>query len=176
MLCFMIEVLNMAKHKSKINKTLVERILDKNQIDYQQLIFENYLDGDVEQINVRHDDVNQHQIYKTLAITTPKNGPIVGVVPLDERLSYKKLAKASGNKKVGMIPLKDLAKITTYEHGANTPIGIYEKKGFPIFIDNSANEQNQIIVSSGQIGRSVKLNAKDLAKLVKGTFVDIIED
>ncbi|MCF6515281.1 Cys-tRNA(Pro) deacylase [Lactobacillus sp. S2-2] len=166
----------MAKNKSKVHKTLVEQILDKNKIDYQQLIFETYTDGDVEQINVNHDEINQHQIYKTLALTTPKNGPIVGVVPLDERLSYKKLAKASGNKKVGMIPLKDLANITTYEHGANTPIGIYEKKGFPIFIDNSATEQENIIVSSGQIGRSVKLNAQDLAKLVKGTFADIIEN
>ena len=99
----------------------------------------------------------------------------MGVLPVDEHLSYKKLAKISGNKKVGMIPLKDLLATTGYEHGANTPIGIYETKHFPIYISDIAKEQGTIIVSSGKIGRSVQLKAEDLAKLVHGTFGDIIE-
>ncbi|WP_429971564.1 aminoacyl-tRNA deacylase [Fructilactobacillus sp. Tb1] len=165
----------MSHKKNKIHKTLVEQILDQHKIPYKQIIFPTYKDGDVEQINADEGDYPKHQIYKTLALTSKENGPLVGVVPLDARLSYKKLAKASGNKKVGMIPLKDLVKATTYEHGANTPIGIYEKKGYPIFFDNSAKEQGDVIVSSGQIGRSVLVNAEAMAKLVHGKFADITE-
>ena len=165
----------MSHKKNKIHKTLVEQILDQHKIPYQQIIFPTYQDGDVSQINTADGDYPKHQIYKTLALTAKGNGPLVGVVPLDARLSYKKLAKASGNKKVGMIPLKDLVQATTYEHGANTPIGIYEKKGYPIYFDESAKEQGDIIVSSCQIGRSVLVNAEAIAKLVHGKFADIVE-
>lgn len=163
------------KKKEKVSKTLVEQILDKNKIEYKQFIFPTFQDGDVKQLNVDHIGVDDHLIYKTLALIGNKTGPIVGVLPVDEHLSHKKLAKISGNKKVGMIPLKDLIATTGYEHGANTPIGIYETKHFPIYISDVAKEQGTIIVSSGKIGRSVQLKAEDLAQLVHGTFGDIIE-
>lgn len=163
------------KKKDKVSKTLVEQILDKNKIKYKQFIFPTHQDGDVQQLNVDHLDIDDHIIYKTLALTGNKTGPVVGVIPVDEHLSYKKLAKISGNKKVGMIPLKDLIATTGYEHGANTPIGIYETKHFPIYISDIAQEQGTIIVSSGKIGRSVQLDATDLAHLVHGQFGDITE-
>ena len=37
-----------------------------------------------------------------------RQGPVIGIVPITEHLSEKKLAKISGNKKVQMIPQKDL--------------------------------------------------------------------
>lgn len=163
------------KKKGKLSKTLVEQILDKHKIEYQQFVFPTYQDGDVKQLNVDHIGIDDHVIYKTLALTGSQTGPLVGVIPVDEHLSYKKLAKLSGNKKVGMIPLKNLVATTGYEHGANTPIGIYETKGFPIYISEIAKEQGTIIVSSGKIGRSVQLKATDLANLVHGTFGDITE-
>lgn len=175
MINYDVEVNKMSHKKNKIHKTLVEQILDQHKIPYQQIIFPTYTDGDVEQINANESDYPQHKIFKTLALTAKNSGPLIGVVPLDGRLSYKKLAKVSGNKKVGMVPLKDLVKTTTYEHGANTPIGIYEKKGYPIYFDNSAKEQGDILVSSGQIGRSVLVNAEEIAKLVHGKFDDIVE-
>lgn len=72
-----------------------------------------------------------------------------------------------------MVPLKNLLKTTGYVHGANTPVGIYEKFQYPIFIDQSAREQGTIYVSSGKIGRSVQLNAEDLAQLVHAEFADL---
>lgn len=163
------------KKKGKLSKTLVEQILDKHKIEYQQFVFPTYQDGDVKQLNVDHIGIDDHVIYKTLALTGSQTGPLVGVIPVDEHLSYKKLAKLSGNKKVGMIPLKSLVATTGYEHGTNTPIGIYETKGFPIYISDIAQTQGTIIVSSGKIGRSVQLKATDLADLVHGTFGDITE-
>ena len=38
-------------------------------------------------------------IFKTLALLGDKTGPIIGIVPITEHLSEKKLAKISGNKK-----------------------------------------------------------------------------
>ncbi|WP_268913473.1 Cys-tRNA(Pro) deacylase [Lentilactobacillus sp. SPB1-3] len=163
------------KKQKKVHKTLVEQILDKNKVPFEQMEFPTHQDGDVAQLSVDHIGQDEHTIYKTLVLTGNNTGPVVGVIPIDEHLSYKKLAKVSGNKKVGMVPLKDLLKTTGYEHGANTPIGIWEKFHYPIYIDSVAKEMGEIIVSSGQIGRSVKVNAEDLAKLVDADFADIKE-
>ncbi|GAK47959.1 transcriptional regulator [Secundilactobacillus oryzae JCM 18671] len=162
--------------KDRIHKTLVEQILDKANISYKQHVFPTHEEGDVAQLDVDHDDVDEHTIYKTLVLTGKETGPLVGVVPLDEHLSYKKLAKVSGNKKVGMVPLKDLLATTGYEHGANTPVGIWEKYKYPIYFDETAKKQGEIIVSSGQIGRSIAVQAEDIRKLVHGKFADIKED
>lgn len=159
--------------KSKLKKTQVEQILDKNHISYEQKEFQTHQDGDVRTMTVDHTGIDEHNIYKTLVLSGPTTGPLVGVVPIDTHLDEKKLAKVSGNKKVDMVPLKDLLKTTGYVHGANTPVGIYEKHHYPIFIDQAAKEQGDIYVSSGKIGRSVKVNAQDLANLVHAEFADL---
>ena len=160
--------------KNKVHKTLVEQILDKNNISYIQHQFATHDENNVAQLEVE-EDMDQHRIYKTLVLEGKDTGPVVGVVPLDQHLDEKKLAKESGNKKVNMVPLKDLLKTTGYVHGANTPVGIYEKFHYPIYIDNEAKRQGQILVSSGQVGRSVELDATDLVNLVHGHFVDIVK-
>lgn len=159
--------------KGKLKKTQVEQILDKHKVPYEQAEFPTHQDGDVRTMSVDHTGVDEHHIYKTLVLSGNETGPLVGVVPIDTHLDEKKLAKVSGNKKVDMIPLKKLVKTTGYVHGANTPVGIYEKHQFPIYISTTAHEQGQIYVSSGKICRSVKLNADDLANLVHAEFVDI---
>lgn len=92
----------MAK-KVKVKKTLVDQILDKAKIDHDSLVL-NALD---EQLPP---GIEETEIYKTLALTGDKTGPIIGIVPITEHLPEKKLAKISGNKKVNMIPQKDLEK------------------------------------------------------------------
>ena len=75
-----------------------------------------------------------------------------------------------------MIPQKELEKTTGYVHGANNPVGIRQKHHYPIFIDQVAIEREAIIVSAGEVGRSVLIKAQDLADFVKAEFADIKED
>lgn len=74
-----------------------------------------------------------------------------------------------------MIPQKDLQKTTGYIHGANNPVGIRQKHNYPIFIDISAIEKKEIIVSAGEVGRSLKIDSQLLAEFVKAEFADIKE-
>ena len=132
------------------------------------------------QINALENEIgdidDRSQIYKTLALSGDKTGPVIGILPITEHLSEKKLAKISGNKKVAMIPQKELEKITGYVHGANNPVGIRQKHSYPIFIDQVSLEREAIIVSAGEVGRSVLIKAQDLADFVKAEFADIKED
>lgn len=157
----------MAK-KIKIKKTLVEQILAKAAIPHQGIQI-NALEGELPQ------DYERDQIFKTLALLGDKTGPIIGIVPITQHLSEKKLAKISGNKKVSMIPQKDLEKTTGYIHGANNPVGIRQKHNYPIFIDRIALDLDQMIVSAGEVGHSIIVAPQDLASFVKADFADILE-
>lgn len=157
----------MAK-KTKLKKTLVEQILDKAKIDYKSLAI-NALKGELPE------GIEKSDIFKTLALTGDKTGPIIGVLSITDHLSEKKLAKISGNKKVTMIPQKELQKTTGYIHGANNPVGIHQKHSYPIFFDQSALDKGTLIVSAGELGRSIHLDSQQLANFVDGHFADIKE-
>ncbi|GHU38044.1 Cys-tRNA(Pro)/Cys-tRNA(Cys) deacylase [Bacilli bacterium] len=153
--------------KGKLKKTLVEQILDKAGISHEPLAL-NALKDDLP------DGIAKADIYKTLALTG-NNGPVIGILPLTQHLSEKKLAKVSGNKKVSMIPLKDLQQTTGYIHGANNPVGIHQKYPFPIFIDEVALSKDFMIVSAGEVGRSIRMQPQLLADFVAANFADISE-
>lgn len=163
------------KNKQNLDKTLVEKILDQRKISYKQHETEIKEDHGVAQVGGGETTLEGHTIYKTLACEGNKTGPLVGVVPIGGHLNLKKIAKVSGNKKCEMIPLKELEKTTGYVHGANTPIGIYHTKKYPIYLDSSMEGEDGVWVSSGQVGRSVLINPQDLKTLVKGTFADLQE-
>ena len=156
--------------KQKLKKTLVEQILDKAKIEHTGLAI-NALES-----NSLPVDISRSDIYKTLALIGDKTGPVIGILPLTEHLSEKKLAKVSGNKKVSMIPQKNLEKTTGYIHGANNPVGIRQKHNYPIFIDQTALDLDQMIVSAGEVGHSIIIRPQDLASFVKADFADILEE
>ncbi len=165
----------MTKKKDKLKKTLVEKFLDQQQIAYKPLKFSTVKKGGIARMDTSVLKQDEHLVYKTLVCTGNLTGPIVGVVPVTEHLALKKLARVSGNKKCEMLPLKKLVATTGYVHGANTPIGIYEKHHFPIFLDLSMKNELQIAVSSGEVGRSIFLNPNELQKVTHGTFADLLE-
>ena len=140
----------MAK-KGKVKKTLVDQILDKAKIDHDSLSF-NGLEGELPE------DVARESIYKTLALKGDKTGPVIGIVPITEHLSEKKLAKISGNKKVQMIPQKDLQKTTGYVHGANNPVGIRQNIIFSIY--RSFCPRCWLPHCLSRVGRSIRINSQ----------------
>ncbi|EHJ53043.1 aminoacyl-tRNA deacylase [Streptococcus macacae] len=154
--------------KTKLKKTLVDQILDKAKIEHDSLAIDAFA-------GKLPDGVREEDIFKTLALTGDKTGPLIGIVPITEHLSEKKLAKISGNKKVSMIPQKELQKTTGYVHGANNPIGIRQRHHFPIFIDSIALKKGQMIVSAGELGRSIRIDSQELADFVGAHFADIME-
>lgn len=158
----------MAK-KIKMKKTLVDQILDRAKIPHDSLV----IDATKGQFP---NGITKKDIYKTLALKGDKTGPLIGIVAISDQLSEKKLAKLSGNKKVSMIPQKNLEKTTGYVHGANNPIGIRQRHAFPIFIDQTALVAETMIVSAGEIGRSIRINSQELADFVGAQFADIREE
>src|SRR5699024_11474570 len=100
------------------------------------------------------------KIYKTLVAVGNNTGVIVGCIPSSTELDLKKFAKASGNKKVDMLHMKDLEKTTGYIRGGCSPVGM--KKLFPTYIGAQAEMKDTNIVSAGRRGMSMAIDPYDL--------------
>ena len=156
----------------KINKTNAMRILDSLNIEYDYFEY-SVDDGKIDGISVA-DKVGEPReiVFKTLVTVGSDKELYVFVIPVEFELDLKKAAKASSQKNIQMLPLKELTKNTGYVHGGCSPIGM--KKLFKTFIDETATLNDKIIVSAGQVGLQVKLKPESLAKCVEAEFVDLI--
>ena len=157
--------------KKKQIKTNAIRIVEQKKIPYQEHTY-TFSENDLGAKHVAEElNQNEAQIFKTLVTVGNKTGPVVAVIPSNQELDLKKIAKESGNKKVEMLHLKDLENLTGYIRGGCSPVGM--KKLFPTYFDQSALNFATIMVSAGKRGVQMELEPNDLAGLVRGKFVDL---
>ena len=155
-----------------MSKTNAIRILESNNIKFSTMSYEVDEDDLTGQSVAYKVGADPNTVFKTLVCIGDKTSHIVFCIPVTEELNLKKAAKASGNKKVEMIKLKDLLPLTGYIRGGCSPVGM--KKLFPTYIDETARLFDNIYISAGIRGTQMKLNPDDLIKLVNGIYVDLI--
>ena len=158
----------------KINKTNAARLLDKAKIAYELIPYE-VDENDLSAIHVADSlGENIEQVFKTLVLHGDKNGHFVCVIPGEHEVDLKLAAKASGNKKCDLIPMKELLPLTGYSRGGCTPIGM--KKPFPTYIHESCLNYPYIYISAGQRGLQLKLDPNDLIKEVHAEVCILFHD
>jgi Cys-tRNA(Pro)/Cys-tRNA(Cys) deacylase len=154
-------------------KTNAMRMLDAAKIEYVSLAYDSK-DGKIDGVSVAGKiSRDPEQVYKTLVAQADKN-IFVFIIPVEAELDLKKAAKAAGEKKVEMIPVKDIQKLTGYIRGGCSPVGM--KKLYPTFIDRQAEQLDTIIVSGGKIGLQIELSPGNLKELVKAECKDLIKE
>ena len=112
------------------------------------------------------------QVFKTLVAKGDKTGIVVFCIPADKEIDLKRAAIVTGNKKIEMLPVKDLLATTGYIRGGCSPIGM--KKKFPTYIDESAREFDEITVSAGIRGAQLLLRVDQLVKFVDAKMCQIV--
>ena len=119
-----------------MTKTNAMRLLEAAKIPFEVMEYEvdeNNLSG----VNTaKKTGKDPSQIFKTLVFSGEKQGYGVCCIPACEELDLKKTAKAFGEKKVEMLHVKDLLKVTGYIRGGCSPVGM--KKLFPTVIDETS--------------------------------------
>lgn len=146
--------------ENKIPKTNAMRILDRAKVTYKVLTYEvDESDLSGEHIAAQL-HMNPDMLFKTLVLKGDKKGYLVACIPVAETLDLKALAKASGNKSVEMVHVKELFGLTGYIRGGCSPIGM--KKKFPTYIHESALNQDIIGVSGGLRGVQILLKPEEL--------------
>lgn len=155
----------------KIEKTNAARLLDKAGVAYRLIPYE-FDENDLAAQHVA-DSLGQDiaQVFKTLVLHGDRTGYIVCVVPGNAEVDLKALAKVSGNKKVEMIPMKDLLGVTGYIRGGCSPVGM--KKRFPTYFHSTATDFELIYVSAGVRGLQLEISPVDLIAAVSGTVAEV---
>ena len=155
----------------KLEKTNAARLLDKAGISYKLIPYE-FDENDLAAQHVA-DSLGQDiaRVFKTLVLHGDKSGHIVCVVPGDTEVDLKALAKASGNKKVEMILMKDLLAVTGYIRGGCSPIGM--KKRFPTYFHSTALDFDTIYVSAGVRGLQIEIAPADLIGFVGAEVTEV---
>lgn len=160
----------MSKKKKPI-KTNAVRLLEQKKIDFtvdEYCWTENHVGA---KDTAKELGISADHIFKTLVAVGNKTGPIVAVVPGNKELDLKKLAKISGNKKVDMLPLKELEPLTGYVHGGCSPVGM--KKLLPTYFALEAQNLKTMHCSAGARGLQLSVAPIDLAAIVEASFADI---
>jgi Cys-tRNA(Pro)/Cys-tRNA(Cys) deacylase len=151
-------------------KTNAVRLLDLKKVDYTLYEYDapgGFLDG----VSVAlATGIEPERVFKTLVTQGASREFYVCVIPVAQELDLKKAAKHFGEKKLEMIPAKDITKVTGYIKGGCSPVGM--KKPFRTAIDESARNFPRVVVSAGKVGLQMEL---PLQRLVEAASAEITE-
>lgn len=155
-----------------ITKTNAMRILDAEKIPYSVHTYENK-DGKIDGISVAGKIGKEIEVvYKTLVVKDAGSGIYVFVIPVKAELDLKKAAKVVNAKKLEMIAVKDIQKMTGYIRGGCSPIGM--KKKYETILDASVNKQSSIIISGGKIGVQIEMAVEYLIQVTNAKVEEVI--
>lgn len=151
--------------KAKHAKTNAIRLLEQQKIQFEVIEYETG-DAQVDGISVAEKIGHPaSRVFKTLVAKASTQKLFVFVIPVAQELDLKAAAKVVGEKKIEMLPVKELLSYTGYVRGGCSPVGM--KKLYPTVIDASALEQGDIIVSAGKIGMQIHVQLDDLIAVTK---------
>lgn len=160
--------------REKVQKTNPMRELDRAGISYEVREFE---ETDVSRgVGMRIAEQlgeDPDSSLKTLVCVAPSGDHVVCCIPAACEVDLKKAAAAAGEKSLSLMPIKDLEAVTGYVRGGCTPIGM--KKPFPTLIDETAQLYDEVGVSGGRRGLSIRLSPDDLVAFLGATLADITQ-
>jgi Cys-tRNA(Pro)/Cys-tRNA(Cys) deacylase len=147
---------------SKPVKTNAMRLLDQAAIAYTIMNYE-YDEADLSGVKAAQAlGLPPAQVYKTLVARGDKTGYLVCCLAVDCEVDLKELSRISGDKRVELIPTRDLLPLTGYIRGGCSPLAM--KKRWPTWVDAAVLEQERVAVSAGQRGVQMLLAPDDLIR------------
>jgi len=145
-----------------LHKTNAVRLLDQLKIPYELREYE--VDPDdlaAESVAVKI-HLPAEQVFKTLVARGDRNGICMAVIPGNSELDLKALAAVSGNRKIQLVPVKELQALTGYIRGGVTALAA--KKDYPVYVDETVELFEVISISAGIRGMQILLSPADYLK------------
>jgi Cys-tRNA(Pro)/Cys-tRNA(Cys) deacylase len=157
-----------------IAKTNAVRLLERQGVRFELREYEFDPEDLAAETVARKVGLPPEQVFKTLVARGDKNGVCLAVVPGDAQLDLKALAKATGDKKIDTVPLKEVEPLTGYIRGGVTALAC--KKNYPVFVDETAQLFDLISISAGMRGLQILLSPDDYIGFVGATVAPIAKD
>jgi Cys-tRNA(Pro)/Cys-tRNA(Cys) deacylase len=157
-------------------KNNITRLLDAQKVKYQVFTY-RYDDGIHSAVEVAEAiGLPAAQVFKTLVAQAddPKRKPMLVIVPGQDTVDLRVLAKAVNTKKIKMASHADAEKMTGLQTGGISALALINK-GFDVYLDEQANQFEQIAVSAGQRGANILLPVKDFVRLTRARVVNLAD-
>ncbi len=153
-------------------KTNAIRLLDGARVSYQLRQYEvDESDLSAESVAAKI-GMAPEAVFKTLITQGDTTGYLFALLPAGTELDPRLLAKASGNKRIEMVPLRDVQAVTGYIRGGVSPLAA--RKPYPVFIDETVQLWEAVSISAGMRGLQILLAPDDLIRITSGTLADLI--
>ena len=158
-----------------MQKTIAMKLLEGKGIPYQAFTYPEEL-RDAEAIAAVF-GVPAAQVLKTLVVPAPPDAPrslksMLVMIPADQQLDLKKLAKAVKLKKLKMASHNEAEAMTGLKVGGISALALLNR-GFGVYLDRSAQAFSEVFISAGQRGINLRLPLAELAKLTRARWVDV---
>jgi Cys-tRNA(Pro)/Cys-tRNA(Cys) deacylase len=154
-----------------MSKTNACRILDSLGIHYELREYKVDLD-DLSAENVAAKvGLPPEQVFKTLVVKGDRHGVAVAVIPGNYEIDFKALAQLTGDRKMEMVPLKEVQSLTGYIRGGVTALGM--KKDYPVFADETIELWEAVCVSAGQRGLQMVVAPADYLRATSAKVGEI---
>jgi Cys-tRNA(Pro)/Cys-tRNA(Cys) deacylase len=111
------------------------------------------------------------QVFKTLVAQGDRHGICMAVIPGDRELDLKAVAAATGDRKIHLVPVKELQKLTGYIRGGVTALAA--KKAYPVYVEESIERFDVISISAGVRGLQILLAPVDYLRVAKARLAAI---
>lgn len=152
-------------------KTNAVRTLDRLGIRYELREYEVDLEALDAETVARKIGLPPERVFKTLVARGDRNGVCLAVVPADTELDEKALARATGDRKAEVVPLKEVQPLTGYIRGGVTALAC--KRDYPVFVDETVELFDVIAVSAGVRGMQILLTPADYLAAARGKVAGI---
>ncbi len=158
----------------KTAKTHAVRLLDRLGVHYELREYEVDPEDLAAETVARKVGLPPEQVFKTLVARGDKHGVCLAVVPGNCELDLKALAKATGDKRIDTVPLKEVEPLTGYIRGGVTALAC--KKPYLVFIDETAQLFDVISISAGVRGLQILISPDDYTRVVDAKVAPIAKD
>lgn len=155
-------------------KTNAVRLLDTLGIGYELREYDVDPEDLAAETVARKVGLPAEQVFKTLVVRGDKHGVCLAVVPGDAQLDLKAIAKATGDKKVEPVSLKEVEPLTGYIRGGVTALAC--KKAYPVYADETIELFDVISISAGMRGLQILVAPGDYLRAVAAKVVPIAKD
>jgi len=155
----------------RIVKTNATRILDDLGVPYTLREYEVDPDDLSAETVASKIGLPAEQVFKTLVARGDRGGVYLCIIPGNQDLDGKALARVSGDRKVELVALREVQPLTGYIRGGVTVLGC--KRDYPVYADETIELFDVISISAGVRGTQILLAPADYLRITHATVVAI---
>jgi Cys-tRNA(Pro)/Cys-tRNA(Cys) deacylase len=159
--------------KTGVQKTNAARLLDRMGIGYELREYEvdpNDLAAETVAAKI---GLPAERVFKTLVARGDRNGICMAIIPGDQEVNLKALAAAAGERKIQLVPVKELQGLTGYIRGGVTALAA--KRDFPVYVDETIELFDLVSISAGVRGLQMLIAPADYLRATKGQITALAD-